>query len=159
MHEVALRSATAADAVAISALISNLAEEFIVPDFSQAGRDFLLGAMTPQAIENYFGRGYRYHVAELSGELVGVVATRDNRHLYHFFVATALQGRGLGRRLWETALRACLDDGGGPEFTVAASRFALPIYQHFGFEISGSAQTKHEVVYIPMRLKLAPVGA
>ena len=58
-----------------------------------------------------------YHVAEDAGRLVGVVAVRDNKHLYHLFVAEPHQGQGLARELWSVAKAACVAAGNSGEFT------------------------------------------
>jgi GNAT superfamily N-acetyltransferase len=128
-----IRLATKDDATAISGLIRPLAERDIAQEYSAEGADNLLGSMSPEAIERYLSENYRYHVAEENGELAGVVATWENRHLYHLFVAEAFQRQGLARRLWEIARQACLEAGGSGTFTVNSSRFAVGVYQRLGF--------------------------
>ncbi len=94
-----IREATVDDAAAISRLIRPLAEKFIAADFSPAGARNLLASLEPDAVAGYFESGYEYHVAEQDGLLVGVVAVRDNSHLYHLFVAEQFQRRAVARRL------------------------------------------------------------
>ena len=153
-----IRRATAADASDISELIRPVAARFIASEFSDEGRDYLFGILTPQALSRFFAAGYRYHVAEAGGRLVGVVGTRDNAHLYHFFVDEQFQGRGIGKRLWDVARQACLDAGGGPEFTVASSRYAVPVYRRLGFEVVGPENFRQGIVSIPMRLSGVAAG-
>lgn len=128
-----IRLATADDAGSISTLILPLAEKYIAHEFSEQGSRKLLSGMTPVAIRNYIDSGFRYHVAEQSGRIVGVVATRDNSHLYHLFVAEPYQGRGLARRLWDSARRACREAGNPGEYTVNSSRLAVGMYEKLGF--------------------------
>src|SRR5690606_40652166 len=78
--------------------------------------------------------GFDYHVAEVAGEIVGVVGMRDGSHVYHLFVAEEHQGRGLGRALWEHAKAECLRRGRPAAFTVNSSRGAVPIYERFGLD-------------------------
>lgn len=75
------------DAAAISALVTQLAIDHIVGAFSAEGRANMLNSMTPEAIEGFFDQGFRYYVGVESGQIVGVVGTRDNSHLFHLFVA------------------------------------------------------------------------
>jgi GNAT superfamily N-acetyltransferase len=77
-----------------------------------------------ESTRRHFADGLRYHVYEDNGDLVGVVATREDRHLFNLFVAEHAQGRGIARLLWKTAREACV----GPEVV------------------------KDEVIVIPMRL-------
>jgi GNAT superfamily N-acetyltransferase len=98
--------------------------------------------------------GYRYHVAVDEGVLAGAIAVRDNRHVYHLFVAESFQKRGLARQLWTIARDASLAAGNPGEFTVNSSRFAVSVYRRFGFAESGPPDERNGVVSVPMRLRL-----
>jgi len=150
---VTIRAGDATDAQSISVLILELAERFVMPEFSSEGRERFAAAHTPAAIETLMKSGYRYHVAEFGGELVGVVGICEPSHLYHLFVAAHLHGRGLGRRLWDVA-RAQWPAGSGPRtWTVKASRYAVPVYERFGFLATGPLQAKGGVLSVPMELR------
>jgi len=146
-----IRPATTADAARISDLVSSLASEFITHEFTDEGRERLLSFMTPAAIEILIETGYRYFVAEAGSELAGVVATRDDKHLYHLFVATKFQRQGLARRLWQVAGAACFASSGATEFTVNASRFAVAAYERLGFVCVGEPKETAGVVSVPMK--------
>lgn len=93
-----IRIAKPEDADNISGLIVFLADKYIACDFSAAGRASLLCSMTADSIRKYLSEGFRYHVAEdPSGELIGVVGTRRDTHLYHLFIAEPAQRRGLAQ--------------------------------------------------------------
>jgi GNAT superfamily N-acetyltransferase len=146
-----IRLAGIDDAAAISELIRPLAARYIAHELSAEGAKNLLGSMTPDAIERCFRSNYRYHVAEGQGEVVGVVATRDNHHLFHLFVAESHQRRGLAKRLWAVAKQACLDAGGSGAFTVNSSQFALGVYKKLGFVEASPPVEQNGVVFVPMR--------
>ncbi len=146
-----IRLATVDDARAISALIRPLAEKYIAHALSSEGAQNLLASIEPDAIAGYLNSGYRYHVAEESGRLAGVVAVRDNKHLYHLFVAESFHGRGLARQLWETARHACLESGNPGEFTVNSSKFARGMYLKFGFTDAAPTEERNGVIYVPMK--------
>jgi hypothetical protein len=102
-----IREATVDDAAVISALVYALSERYIAHEFSAEGRHTLLQSMLPAKILEYLESYYRYHVAEIDGQIVGVVGVRDNKHLYHLFVvethnAEASAGN-CGRRPWKPA--------------------------------------------------------
>jgi GNAT superfamily N-acetyltransferase len=147
-----IRQATVEDASAISNLIQPLARKYIAPDFPPEGARKLLACMEPGAIEENLQAGFEYYVAEEDGALAGVAAVRDNTHLYHLFVAEPFQGQGLARRLWHFARDACCKAGNPGQFTVNSSKYAVPMYQKFGFVESGPPQTTEGVTCIPMRL-------
>ncbi|HZX78908.1 GNAT family N-acetyltransferase [Lysobacter sp.] len=97
-----LRDVRQGDAAAISALVTGLSERWIAPDCTPDGASILLASMGVEATaERLRGDGYRYAVAELDGQLVGVAALRRPAHLYHLFVLGHGQRGGLARRLWD----------------------------------------------------------
>ena len=149
-----IREAKIDDSDPISRMVSVLAEKFITPGFTDEGRDHLLDSMTPAAIAKYIRSGYRYQVAEDDNQIVGIVAIRDNSHLYHLFVAESHQGRGLAKALWKKAMNEALCLGNPGEFTVSSSLNAQPVYEHLGFVAQSKPVTKHGVSYTPMKLKL-----
>jgi ribosomal protein S18 acetylase RimI-like enzyme len=150
-----IRLATVDDVPRISSLIRNLAKEFIAHEFSEEAASALLGSMDDPAIRGYIESGYRYHVAEEDGELAGVAAVRDNSHLYHLFVSERFQGQGLARRLWEIAKTASLSAGNPGVFTVNSSRYAVSMYENFGFVRQSEEVNCLGVICIPMKLDLA----
>jgi GNAT superfamily N-acetyltransferase len=148
-----IRVGHAADAESISMLILELAERFVLPEFSTEGRERFATAHTPAAIEQRMQSGYRYHVAERDGELVGVVGICEPSHLYHLFVAARLQGHGLGRRLWEVARVGWPASNSPRTWTVRSSRYAVPVYERFGFVATGPPQVQGGVLIVPMELR------
>lgn len=151
-HDIGIREASPDDIPVISRLISDLAARYIAHEFTAEGAQRLLSAMNDDAIKGYFQDGYRYHVAEAEDTLAGVVATRDNRHLYHLFVAEPFQGRGLATQLWHVARDACLAVQNTPDFTVNSSRFAVGFYEKLGFVRQAEFQEHGGVISIPMKL-------
>ncbi|GAB6048627.1 GNAT family N-acetyltransferase [Methyloparacoccus murrellii] len=150
-----MRTARPDDAPRISALVRDLTCKYIAHEFSEQGAGRLLEPMSEAAIEGYLESGYRYHVAEENGELAGVIAIRGNRHLYHLFVSERFQGKGVARRLWDVAKAASLDAGNPGVFTVNSSRYAVGLYETFGFVGQSEAIDRSGVIFIPMKLESA----
>lgn len=150
-----IREATVDDAEDISAIVYALSEKYIAREFSAQGRETLLKSMMPVEIKKYIESGYRYHVAEMDGQIVGVVGVRENRHVYHLFVVEAHHCKGIARQLWKVAMEACRLAGYWGEFTVNSSRYAKPLYERLGFVARSGAEEKNGVVSIPMKLKVS----
>lgn len=151
-----IRPATATDHTAISALLLPLVEKFIAPDCSAEGTQLLLASMQPQAILGYLHGDFRYWLAEDAQGLAGVVAIKGQHHLYHLFVAERAQGKGLAKQLWQHALAQCEARDAPAEFTVNASLYALPVYQHWGFVAEQGPRERMGIIDVPMRLILRP---
>jgi ribosomal protein S18 acetylase RimI-like enzyme len=150
-----IREANATDAEAVSDLVSALSDKYIASDLSAEGRVALLRSMTPDAIRKYMNTGYRYHVAEARGQIVGVVGVRDNKHLYHLFVAEDYQGKGVARALWHIAKQSSELAGNSAEFTVNSSQYAKGLYEKLGFVAQSGPVEKNGVVFIPMKLTIS----
>jgi ribosomal protein S18 acetylase RimI-like enzyme len=152
-HDISIRAATIDDAESISQLVTRLALEYIACELAAEGANRLLNSLSGESIRSYLKAGYKYYVAESGSVLAGVVATRDNRHLYHLFVAQPFQRRGLARRLWQVAQAPCLA-AGTREFTVNSSRSAVAVYERFGFTRQSESQDAGGVVSVPMKLTI-----
>ena len=150
-----IRKAKHNDIDGISHLITPLVIKYIVPTCSKEGGQLILNSMEPNCISNYFDAGYEYHVAELNGELIGVVGMKENAHLYHLFVADSQQGKGLSRMLWELARDACLANGNKGKFTVNSALNAADVYLKFGFVPVSGIREKQGVKDMPMELNVA----
>jgi ribosomal protein S18 acetylase RimI-like enzyme len=149
-----IREARNADADRIAALISDLAREFILADADAQAQERFLGATTPAAIAEFMRGPFRFHVLEIDGELAGVAGMRDNRHLYHLFIARRYQGQGLARRLWRHAAAVCLGSGNPGEFTVNSSINAVAFYERLGFTATASRQARGGISFVPMKLTM-----
>lgn len=151
---VQIRQATLDDAARISALIHALAGKYIAHEFSAEGARRLLDSLKESAIREYMLTDCLYHLAEEHGEMAGVVGVSENIHLYHLFVSEEHQGRGLARRLWDTARCASQRAGNPGVFTVNSSLHAAGMYEKFGFVRESGPVDHGGVVSIPMKLKL-----
>lgn len=154
MYGLRIRAAVPEDSEGASKLICELVEKFIARELSSQGRVYLLSTITADAISLNMQSGYRYHVAEVNGLLTGVIAVRDNSHLYHLFVAEQYHRKGIAKKLWQHAMNECLRDGNTGEFTVNSSAYALGVYKKLGFVAQSGPREKHGVVFYPMKLTL-----
>jgi len=145
------RAGSPADAEAIAALIASFQRE-LTDDPSGAGAEHFLATVSRQAEREYLGSPrYRYLVAYSNSKLAGFIAIRDGSHLFHLFVDRSHQRQGIGRQLWERALReVCVPNSDGV-VTVNSSLPAVPVYEAFGFVAAGSIQREHGISFLPMR--------
>lgn len=152
MDNLILRAARREDAPAISVLILDLMPYLTLrPD--GAGAEQFIAGMAVSRVAGYVTEpNYRYWIAHAGVELAGVVALRDNTHLFHLFVARAFHGRGYARQMWNAARRAAFDAGNTEGFTVNSSPHAMPMYQRFGFVATGPRVEALGIAYTPMRL-------
>lgn len=152
MAKLEIRSAEPADVLAMSDLLDRQVRKYIVKDCTPDGRRALLASISPESLKSLMDEGYHYHVAANGADVFGLSAMRDAGHLHHLFVADALRGTGLGRRLWEAARDAiCIHGTAPPIFTVNSSLYAVGFYKALGFLPSGPEEERNGIRMQPMR--------
>ena len=145
-----IERASSADALKVSRLIRGLCEPFFLLPGGE-GAEAFLAAINEDSVRSYVLAGnFSYFVAESEGKLVGVVAMRDNSHLYHLFVDQGSQGKGVGRELWQFIKAKSIQAGNPGKFTVNSSLNAVPAYEKFGFKVSGPKVEIHGIAFQPM---------
>ncbi|TWI62148.1 acetyltransferase (GNAT) family protein [Pseudoduganella lurida] len=151
MDNLTFRPATPEDAPAIAALIMALMP-FLTQHPSGKGAEQFMASVGIDGQRRYLAQErYRYHVAMEDGLLAGIVAMRDNAHLFHLFVSESLHGKGLGRRLWELARDEAIALGNPGSFTVNAAVRVMAMYRHLGFVPEGEPVAHDGIVDVPMR--------
>ncbi|HEX2617134.1 MAG TPA: GNAT family N-acetyltransferase, partial [Flavobacteriales bacterium] len=79
---------------------------------------------------------------------------RDSRTILHLFVADAWQRRGIAQAHWERAKSDLLAAADEVELVVRSSIYAIPVYERFGFKVSGPRVEGAGVTYVPMQLTI-----
>jgi len=150
-----IRLATEADAAAIGVLVRRTTRQDVLPDQSARAAAHLLAGMTARAERQRIREGKRYFVAEVDGRIVGVGATRDDRHVFRLFVTRRWRRRGIAAALFRRIVADCRRRSGTRTFTLNASKFAVEAYLRLGFRITGRAVAKGpgRVVTTPMRFR------
>ena len=117
-------------------------QEFESPDYTQEGINEFYKTIHD---ENYISMLTMYG-AFLNGELVGVIATRNNgRHIALFFVDGKYHRQGIGKQLFE-AVRT-------DKMTVNSSPYAVGIYRKLGFKAVDEEQSVNGLRFTPMTLE------
>jgi GNAT superfamily N-acetyltransferase len=146
-----IRIANPTDARGISTLIRSVAHYFTIHPKGFGAEPFL-ETISESAIESYIrASNFHYLAGFVDENLAGVVAVRDNNHLYHLFVSPPCQGRGLARELWNAAMEHALQQGNPGEFTVNSTPYAVAVYAAFGFEPAGPKVETKGIAFVPMK--------
>ena len=153
-----VQRAVVADAQRISSLICSLSAPFFLSSCGEGAEPFLASVGESATRRYIVASNFNYLVAKSAGQLAGVIAVRDNNHLFHLFIATAFQGKGLARELWQLAKANAVQAGNPGRFTVNSSLGAVPIYERFGFVPSGPRVEQNGIAFQPMSLIEPPVS-
>lgn len=116
--------------------------EYEAPDYTQEGIDEFYKSIHD---ENYLSMLSVYG-AFSNGELVGVIATRNNgKHIALFFVEGKYHCQGIGKQLFQTVRT--------DKMTVNSSPYAVPVYRKLGFKSVDTEQSVNGLRFIPMELQ------
>jgi GNAT superfamily N-acetyltransferase len=150
-----IKPAAIEEAEEISNLIHGLCNPFFASPNGEGAGSFL-ESISPDAIRKYISsNNFVYLTGKIDEKLIGIIAIRDNKHIFHFFISPSSQGKGLGRRLWHEVKEVALKAGNSGEFTVNSSLNAVPIYAAFGFKAVGEERTTNGIRFQPMVLSVA----
>ena len=127
------------------ALIWEVFLKFEAPEYSSEGTEFFRSILDDK---EYISE--REFIGAFDGEkLVGVISMGRSPHINFFFVREEYHRRGIGRRLFETAVKS------RPEkcITVNASPYAVPVYRRLGFMPTDKMQETKGIKFSPMEYK------
>ncbi len=147
-----IRHITDNDIGEVARLLRALSHDFITNEGSAAAADTFARDNDEAAIRSFIRAGMLYHVAEQDGAIVGFIAVRECKHLFHMFVDQGQHRRGIAKALWAAARQAALDGGNDGVFTVNSSNYAVPVYEALGFVRTQPTQCKNGIYYNPMKL-------
>lgn len=139
----------------VSRLIMSVFKSDLASDFTIAGRQVFKEAMAAGQIQQNSENGSLFLIAEDEQQIIGVLAMKNFCHLDSLFVAKEKQRNGVARALWQEALTICKSSKGTKHFTVNASNCAIPVFERFGFRLTGETKRIKNQVYTPMTLDLA----
>ena len=121
--------------------------KFEAPDYSEEGiEEFKNSIYSKDFLTTHF------YIGAFEGNvLVGMIATRNNNgHVAMFFVDENMQGKGIGRKLFD---KIC-DNNDNEFITANSSPFALPIYLHLGFQETNKEQCINGIRFTPVKYSL-----
>jgi ribosomal protein S18 acetylase RimI-like enzyme len=151
IDNLTIRPASVDDADAIGSLILSLLPYMTVHPHGLGAEKFIAN-IGIDAQRRYLGQdNFRYHVALQGEKLLGVVAVRDNTHLFHLFIDESQHRKGLGRRLWELARDDAMARGNPGRFTVNSAGRATGLYLRLGFVHAGEESLHDGMVGEPLR--------
>lgn len=149
-----IRRAKSEDAKEISAVIKSVTHYFVI-NADGSGAEEFLKAIEPPAIQKLIeSEEFQYFVGLIQGQIAGVVAIREGKHLFHLFVAEIYQGKKLGQKLWDHVKQVVISTGNVGHITVNSTLFAVPIYERFGFRKTGEKVETNGIAYVPMAIHL-----
>lgn len=140
-------------------LVESVFDRFIAPGFSNEGIDEFKDYITPERLADRLNAGNHFRVAEIAGELVGLIEVRNEQHVALLFVKADHQRKGVARLLLNEVVKICLQ--ANPDLkrvTVNSSPNARHAYRRMGFAPASEEQEFNGIRFTPMSLDLVKSG-
>jgi GNAT superfamily N-acetyltransferase len=146
---LAMRTASADDASAISSLVETAFVAGIAPHYGEQGRATFVNFVRPEVIAKRLEADNEAWVAVRDGRSIVGYLELDGDHLKMLFVLPELQRSGVGRRLLSflRVFRA------GHTITLNSAPNADAFYLAMGFRPTGPRQQQNGIVFTPMAKK------
>ncbi|MCR5847149.1 MAG: GNAT family N-acetyltransferase [Lachnospiraceae bacterium] len=126
-------------------------KKFVADDYSEVGVKEFYDFISDNNIYKMFLIGeYKLWVAELDGEIVGMISVRTKRHISLLFVDEKHHRLGIGRDLIYTASEYMIENG-ETFATVNASPYGVNFYHAVGFKDTGDEYIDSGMRVTPMR--------
>lgn len=118
--------------------------KYEAPDYTESGIEEFKNFIDNKDIME----SLNFYAAYENNILLGIIATRsENTHISLFFIDEKYQGKGIGRKLYETIKE--INQSG--QITVNSSPYAVNIYKKLGFIPTMEEQNENGMRYTPMK--------
>jgi len=145
-----IRKARLTDAKALAKLVYSLSHFYLQKETDQLP-DWFIKPMTEKAFNaRLMSDNYTNLLCEVDSKIVAYVSMRAGTHLHHLFVSEEHKGKGIARHLWNTIMTQCPSN----EYSLRSSIYAVPMFEKFGFEISGDITEKESIQFQPMSITI-----
>ncbi|MCP3674204.1 MAG: GNAT family N-acetyltransferase [Gammaproteobacteria bacterium] len=151
-----IRNAIIDDAEAISSLVMDTAKAQLRNEFTDDGWVLfqrLLSVKTQVGLLK--NKAFNYRVAVIDNEIIGVLASKNASHLFHFFIHPNWQCQGVGGKLWASYLQSISTIISINSVSVNASDFAVKFYLKIGFTIKQPRKINNGMCFTAMEHVLA----
>jgi GNAT superfamily N-acetyltransferase len=136
------------DISSVNILIKEVFDKYMSGDYTKEGINNFYEFISPESLRERLTSGNRFYAAGKDEITAGVIEVRDNSHIALFYVREIYHGMGLGRSLFEHAVK---DIPTGTVITVNSSPFAVPVYEKLGFKRHLPAVMKDGMAFTPMK--------
>lgn len=149
MSSIIYRQIRPSEIAAASVLAREAFNQSVAPHYQPEGVSEFHRYASAEALAQRHLAGHITLVADLSGELLGMLHLREHSHVSMLFVRSSHRRQGIGRGLLNAARKLPGDSGRG--LTVSSSPNAVSTYERLGFRITGAEQCVHGIRFIPMQ--------
>ena len=145
-----IRITEGSDLIKIRKLVLSQSSAYLINKF-EALPEWLSNTLELKEFESRLkSNEYINFVYILNEHVVGYISIKNKKHIYHLFVASEHQNKGVAKALWKNVKTITNES----KYTVRSSLYAIPVYESFGFKKVASVLRKDNVKYQDMELNV-----
>lgn len=129
-----------------SRMIEQVSDIYTKEDFSAKGFEKFRSTVLDQGMRKNMADGFLYWGAFEDTSIIGLIAIKRPAHLFNLFVHLDHHRKGIAQSLWNHMLSQLKLNS----VTVFSSRYAIGLYEKFGFVSSGEKIANEEIICYPM---------
>ena len=153
--DIAVRPSRHGEEVEICNLAVRSFNEFIAPEFPEEGIGKFYEYANYRALRERLESDYFVMVAEIDGEIAGVIEIKKHMHVSMLYVDKKYQRRGVATRLLQEAIGIIRKNSSKiKKITVNSSRHATVFYEEMGFRQRSPERIIDCIPHTPMSLTL-----
>jgi len=146
-----IREAQLADCGKLRSLILKAAEPHRYEDFTEEG---WINFCKPNELNSIRNRLQNKEYLTLcyieNEEILGVITFYKFEKLDQLFIHPSARRRGIATSLWMAARNICEAEGRKPNYWLKSSPMAVPLYENFGFHLTGDQEIRFGITCYPM---------
>jgi len=143
-----IRTAEGADANKIRELVLSLSRVYLASNAEKLPEWLSKSLDLKEFKYRLKSKEFKNVVYIINEKIVGYISIKNKNHIYHLFVASEHQNKGVAKVLWENIHKINNES----TYTVRSSLCAVPVYESFGFKKTSSITKKDNVKYQEMVL-------
>lgn len=143
-----IRNAKEDDAEKINELVSGLSHFYLSQNDMELPKWLSDSLEIKEFKQRLKSNEYISLVCESNRDIIGYISIKNKNHIYHLFVSSEHQRKGIAKKLWNKANNICQS----PTYTVRSSLYAVPVYESFGFSKSNEIETRDNIQFQAMEL-------
>jgi GNAT superfamily N-acetyltransferase len=156
MNHISIEPMTVSDIESCRDLVERVFRKNVAPLYSDQGVREFMKYCNVQEMATRMELGALTLTAGSAGRIVGLAQIVERSHIALFFVETELHRKGIGRKLFETALTMIRERSPDLEMlTVNSSPNSIVVYERLGFRPTGEETTTNGIRYLPMAYDLS----
>ena len=148
---MSIRKAKLSDSGKLHNLVMKAVEKHKYDDFNEEGWEIFCKHYEVNSIKDRLKNDEYLTLCYLeSEEILGVITIYKYEKLDQLFIHPNARRKGVATSLWDAVRKICETGDRKPNYWLKSSPMAIPLYESFGFHLTGNQENKIGITLYPM---------